>query len=201
MRCDARFVSPQAGKQIPVLLSLIANRSKAVPFVVMPKATTGQKKIWGRKRHVLVDTQGLVLSVKVLAANSTDREGGKQLLAPLVGMLPRLQVIWADSGYIGDPFKRWVKEHLGVRLEIVKHAWTGIRGVWVPEGVKVDWDTIIPKGFHVLPKRWVVERTFAWITRYRRLSRDFEGTHSSSEAFIYLAMTRRMVSRLAPTCT
>lgn len=93
--------------------------------------------------------------------------------------------------------KQWVKEHLGVRLEIVKHAWTGIRGVWAPEGTKVDWDKIIPKGFHVLPKRWVVERTFAWLTRHRRLSRDFEGTYSSGEAFIYLAMTRRMVSKLA----
>jgi putative transposase len=163
----------------------------------MPEATTGQKKIWGRKRHLLVDTLGLVVSAKVLAADITDREGGKVLLTALLGKLPRLQLIWADSGYAGNPFKQWVKEHLGVGLQIVKHAWTGIRGVWVPEGTNVDWDTIIPKGFHVLPKRWVVERTFSWISRYRRLSRDFEGTHSSGEAFIYLAMTKRMVSKLA----
>ncbi len=90
-----------------------------------------------------------------------------------------------------------MKEHLGVRLEIVKHPWTGMRGVWAPAGVKVDWDQIIPKGFHVLPRRWVVERTNAWITRHRRLSRDFEGTHASGEAFIYLAMTKLMLSRLA----
>jgi putative transposase len=163
----------------------------------MQEATTGEKKIWGRKRHLLVDTLGLVMSVKVLAADITDREGGKVLLTALKTSLPRLQLIWADSGYAGNPFKQWVKEHLGVGLQIVKHAWTGIRGVWVPEGTKVDWDTIIPKGFHVLPKRWVVERTFAWLTRYRRLSRDFEGTHSSGEAFIYLAMTKRMLSKLA----
>jgi len=112
----------------------------------MQEATTGGKKIWGRKRHLLVDTQGLLMSVKVLAADIADREGGKRLLTPLVGKLPRLQVIWADSGYAGDPFKQWVKDHLGVHLEIVKHAWTGIRGVWAPEGVKVDWDKIIPKG-------------------------------------------------------
>ncbi len=142
--------------------SLIANRSKPVPFVVMREATMGQKKIWGRKRHVLVDTLGLLLCVKVLPADIRDREGGKMLLTGLAGQLPRLQVIWADSGYAGDPFKRWVQDHLSVRLEIVKHAWTGIRGVWVPEGVNVDWDKIIPKGFHVLPKRWMVERTFAW---------------------------------------
>ncbi|HYX49045.1 MAG TPA: transposase, partial [Ktedonobacteraceae bacterium] len=70
-------------------------------------------------------------------------------------------------------------------------------GVWAPEGTHIDWDTIIPKGFHVLPKRWVVERTFGWITRSRRLSRDFEGSYSSGEAFIYLAMTKRMLSKLA----
>lgn len=137
------------------------------------------------------------MSVKVLAADITDREGGKVLLTALQTKLPRLQLIWADSGYAGDPFKQWVKEHLGVGLQIVKHAWTGIRGVWAPEGAKVDWDKIIPKGFHVLPRRWVVERTFAWLTRFRRLSRDFEGTHSSGEAFIYLAMTKRMLSKLA----
>jgi transposase len=157
----------------------------------------GQKKIWGRKRHVLVDTLGLLVSVKVLAAEIRDREGGKVVLTALMGKLPRLQVIWADSGDAGDPFQRWVQEHLNVRLEIVKHAWTGIRGVWAPPGVKVDGDTIIPKGFHVLPKGWGVERTFAWLSRHRRLSRDFEGTHSSSEAFIHLAMIKLMVSRLA----
>jgi putative transposase len=170
-----------------------------VLFVAMSVATTQQKKIQGRKRHLLVDTQGLLLSVKVLAADIRDREGGKVLLHPLAGKMPRLQLIWADSGYAGSPFTHWVKDHLGVRLDIVNHPWTGIRGVWVKEGMEVDWDKIIPKGFHVLPRRWVVERTNAWITRYRRLSRDFEGTHTSSEAFIHLAMTRIMVARLART--
>jgi transposase len=86
---------------------------------------------------------------------------------------------------------------MGWETEIVKHAWMGLRGVWVPEGTQVDWDKVIPKGFQVLPKRWVVERTIAWITRHRRLSRDFEGTHSSGEAFISLARSKRMVSKLA----
>jgi transposase len=162
----------------------------------MRVVTTVGKKIQGRKRHLLVDTQGLVICAKVLAADIRDRAGGKVLLQPLAGKMPRLQVIWADSGYAGEPFTHWVKDHLGVRLDIVNHPWTGIRGVWVKEGMEVDWDKIIPKGFHVLPRRWVVERTNAWITRYRRLSRDFEGTHTSSEAFIYLAMTRIMVARL-----
>jgi putative transposase len=163
----------------------------------MREGTTAEKKIQGRKRHLLVDTQGLLNSVKVLAADIADREGGKELLLPLVGKLPRLQLIWADSGYAGEPFRQWVKEHLGVRLEIVNHPWTGMRGVWAQEGAVIDWDKIMPKGFHVLPRRWIIERTNAWITHNRRLSRNFEGTHTSSEAFIYLAMTRLMVSRLA----
>jgi putative transposase len=157
----------------------------------------GGKKIQGRKRHLLVDTQGLLICVKVLEASISDREGARVLLLPLAGHLPRLQLIWADSGYEG-PFESWVKEHLvGVRVEIVKHPWAGVRGVWAPKDAVIDWDTVLPKGFHVLPRRWVVERTNAWITLCRRLSRDFEGTHTSSEAFIYLAMSRLMVSRLA----
>jgi putative transposase len=155
------------------------------------------KKIQGRKRHLLVDTQGLLLGVKVLAADIRDRAGGKVLLQPLAGKMPRLQVIWGDSGYAGDPFEGWVKDHLGVRFEIAKHPWTGLRGVWVKEGMEVDWDKIMPPGFHVLKWRWVVERTNAWITHHRRLSRDYEGTYTSSEAFIYLAMTRIMLARLA----
>jgi putative transposase len=157
----------------------------------------GGKKIHGRKRHLLTDTQGLVISVKVLAADISDREGAKVLLQPLVGKLPRLQLIWVDTGYDGAPFKQWVKECLSIRLEVVKHPWTGIRGVWAPEGAVIDWDKVLPKGFHVLPRRWVVERTNAWITHNRRLSRDFEGTFSSSESFIYLAMSKLMVARLA----
>jgi transposase len=101
----------------------------------------------------------LLLKVKVLAADIGDREGAKVLLHALVGKLPRLQLIWADSGYDGNPFKEWITEHLGVRLEVVKHLWTGLRGVWAPKDAQVDWDKIKPKGFHVLPKRWVVENT------------------------------------------
>jgi putative transposase len=157
----------------------------------------GGQKIQGRKRHQLVDTQGLLMSVKVLIADLGDQDGGKVLLLPLVGTLPRLQLIWAESGYNGASFEQWVKEALNVRLEIVNHSWTGIKGTYAPIGTKVDWDTIIPKGFPILPRRWVIERTNAWITHARRLSRDFEGTYTSSEAFISLAMSKLMVARLA----
>lgn len=137
------------------------------------------------------------MSAKVLAADLGDREGGKGLLLPLVGKLPRLQVIWADSGYNGAPFEQWVKQYLGVRLEIINHPWTGLRGVWAKEGAVIDWDKIMPKGFHALPRRWVIERTNAWISHRRWLSRDYEGTYTSSESFIYLAMSKLMVARLA----
>jgi putative transposase len=195
--CDGKFVFAWDAIPNQARLLWIANRSKRVPCVAMSAATMRQKKIQGRKRHLLVDTQGLLLGVKVLGAEIRDRAGGMVLLTALRGTLPRLQLIWGDSGYSGEPFERWVKHHLGVRLEIVKHPWTGLHGVWAPEGAIIDWDKIMPKGFHVLPRRWVVERTNAWITHNRRLSRDFEGTHTSGEAFIYLAMTRIMLARLA----
>lgn len=69
------------------------------------------------------------------------------------GKTPRLQLIWVDTGSDGKPFQQWIKQHLDVRLEVVKHRWTGIRGVWVPAGVVIDWDKVLPKGFHVLPRR------------------------------------------------
>jgi putative transposase len=82
-------------------------------------------------------------------------------------------------------------------VEIVNHPWTGLGGVWAPEGTEIDWDKIIPKGFHILPRRWVVERTNAWISRCRRLARDFEGLCASTEAFIFIAMSKLMLTRLA----
>ena len=195
--CDGRCASALGAIPNRVRPFSTVNRSRSSSVRGDERGYDGGKKIQGRKRQLLMDTQGLLITVKVLTADLGDRAGGKVLLLPLVGKMPRLQVIWADSGYAGSPFQHWVKEYLGVRLEIVNHPWSGLRGVWAPEGAKIDWDKIMPKGFHVLPKRWVVERTNAWITHCRRLCRDFEGTHSSSESFIYLAMSKLMMARLA----
>jgi putative transposase len=124
-----------------------------------------------------VDTLGLVLAVVVHAANIQDRDGAKLVLAKLVGTFPRLQLLWADGGYAGK-LVDWVQEHCGWVLAIVKRG---------------DDAT----GFQVLPKRWIVERTFAWLGRYRRLSKDYEATTESSEAWVTIAMIHLMVRRLA----
>jgi len=135
------------------------------------------KKVKGRKRHILVDTIGLLLMVVVHTANIQDRDGAKLVLAKVKGCFPRLQLIWADGGYAGK-LVDWVKTVCHWVLDIVRR----------PQGVK---------GFQVLPRRWVVERTFGWLGRYRRLSKDYEELPETSAAMIYAAMIHLMVRRLA----
>lgn len=140
----------------------------------------GGKKVSGRKRNVLVDTMGLVMLVVVTAANLQDVHAGKLLFTALADrphLLTRLQTVFADGGYRGE-LVGWLWDKLHVILEIVLKL--------------AD-----QKGFQVLPKRWVVERTFAWLSRHRRLARDYERSTASSEAFIYIAMIRINLRRLA----
>jgi putative transposase len=140
----------------------------------------GGKLVSGRKRNLLVDTLGLVVLTKVTAANVQDVHAGKQLFSAVAQkpeLLTRLEKIFADGGYRGE-LVDWVQQNLHAVLEIVLKLGD-------------------QKGFQVLPKRWVVERTFAWITRHRRLARDYERRAESSEAFIYLAMIRLGLRRLA----
>ncbi len=150
----------------------------------------GGKKMSGRKRHLLVDTTGLVVGVAVHEANVADRDGARLLLGKVGEGLPRMGRVWADRGYNGT-LKDWMKERLGWTLEIVKPPRRWVR---VPEGVEPP---PYPKGFIVLPRRWVVERTFAWIGRNRRMSRDYEFLAETTEALVYVAMIRLMVRRLA----
>lgn len=135
------------------------------------------KLIKGRKRHVLVDTLGLVLAVVVTGAAVQDRDGARLLLSRLGGACKKLRLIWVDGGYRGQLLD-WVMAHFHFRLRVVLR----------PEE---------QKGFAVLPRRWVVERTFAWLNHHRRLSKDYEGQESSSEAMIYIVMIRLMLRRLA----
>jgi transposase len=139
------------------------------------------KKTTGRKRHLIVDTLGLLLVVMVTSASVQDRPGARTILQRLASRFPSVSLVWADGGYantVDNSLLAWAKEKLGLLLEIVKRS---------------D-DT---QGFQVLPRRWVVERTFGWLIRNRRLARDYERLTGNSEAMIKLAMIRLMATRLA----
>jgi putative transposase len=130
------------------------------------------KKLTGRKRHIVVDTLGLLVGVLVTPASVSDTAGGISLLQGLGPIGRKLRLLWVDGGY-QPRIQQWVIEHTRLRLEPVLR----------PAG---------QKGFHVLPRRWVVERTFAWLSQYRRLGRDYEVLPLHSQAMIYLAMIRLM---------
>ena len=158
--------------------------SQSVKSAAMVHAAVGYdagKQIKGRKRFITVDTLGLVLRVLVSAASTPEREGGKQVLKKVKQMgnqVSRLTIIWVDGGFRGEVFMQWV---LGVCQ-------------WIVQAV------LRPKEcqkFVLLPKRWVVERTFGWFMGCRRLVRDYELLPETSETFLYLAMIRIMVRRLA----
>jgi putative transposase len=132
----------------------------------------------GRKRHLLVDVVGLVLMVVVHAASVQEQDGAKLVLERVQDRLPRLRLIWADAGYNVQWLIEWVQTVCHWVLEIVSR----------PEG---------SKGFVLLPRRWVVERTFGWLSHYRLLSKDYEVLPRNSEAVVYVAMIHLMVRRLA----
>jgi putative transposase len=186
-------VRVKAGREPQPRAAILDSQSVKTTLVGGPRGYDGGKKVNGRKRHVLVDTQGLIIHAVVHPANIPDRDGVKRLLTPLQGQRPHLQHIWADSAYSGKA-REWIQSTLGCTLEIVKHWWMGVRWVWVGPGQEPP---TIPSGFHVLPRRWVVERTFAWLLMCRRLSRDYEEWLATSEALIDIAMSRLMVKRLA----
>lgn len=168
----------------------------------------GGKKVRGRKRHLLVDTEGLVLEAKVPSAKVPDEDGIKLLLERVRGRFPRLCRLWVDAGYHGRG-RRWAEEALGLSVEVVSKlpkpapekvmlAWAK---EWHKEGKEVNWQRLLmpPRGFQVLPRRWVVERTFSWLGQNRRMSKDYERLCASGEAFVYAAMSRLMARRLART--
>ncbi len=139
------------------------------------------KKTTGRKRHLVVDTLGLLLVVMVTSASVQDRPGGRAILERMAARFPSIGLVWADGGYankIDSSLLAWARDKLRVAVEIVKRS-----------------DDV--KGFQVLPRRWVVERTFGWLVRHRRLARDYERLPATSEAMIKVAMIRMMATRLA----
>jgi len=138
------------------------------------------KKITGHKRHLAIDTLGLLLAVVVHGADCQDQDGAEWVMDKLAEQFRRLKFIFGDSAYGRSGLPDWVKESFGWVLQTVLR----------PVGVK---------GFVVLPKRWIVEPTFAWLSRYRRHSKDYEKTTASSEAITHIAMVSLMVKRLANT--
>lgn len=172
-RADGRDIAPSAA----VLDAQSAQSASGGAQIGFDAA----KKVRGRKRHLLVDTMGLLLIVVVHAASVGDRAGARLVLSWLAAEYPSIGLIWADGGYansVDASLVDWADEELGVRLEIVKRS-----------------DD--QAGFQVLPRRWCVERTFGWLTRCRRLCRDYERSIAHAEDFIKIAMIRLMAARLA----
>jgi len=137
---------------------------------------------------------GLLLKIKVHAANITDREGAKLLLFQLQKEHSKVKLVWTDMGYSGVDFATWVEKEIGWKVQTIKgpRKWIRVREGEEPPPLPPE-----PAGFTILPRRWVVERSFAWMGKYRRLSKDYEGSLHHSESMVYLAMSRLMVNRIS----
>ena len=149
---------------------------KGTPESAKESGFDGGKLIKGRKRHIVVDTTGYPLVIVVHAANIYDGHAAERVLNVLFSIVKTVKKIWADGAYKGEKFIKWAKEKFGCVIEVVKKK----KG----------------KGFQVLPRRWVVERTFAWLNRYRRLSKDYERKPTSSSSHVYVASIRLMLRRI-----
>lgn len=168
---EKREVSPSLG--------LVDSQSVKTASLTTEKGLDANKKVNGRKRFIVTDTLGWIIGLMVVTASVQERAGAEKLFTLMNGKYPRLEKVLADQGFDGEEFTTRIAKRFGFVLEIVKK----VLGV---------------SGFQVLPKRWVVERTFGWLMFNRRLVKDYEEKTEHSEAFIQMAMIRLMVRKLAP---
>jgi putative transposase len=169
----------RTGKNSQPTAAIMDSQSvKTVEESAHPSGYDAHKNVKGRKRHLLVDTVGLPLSVYVTSADVQDRVGAQCLLAGIKVLLPPLKKIWADGAYTGEKLAGWCEEQGGWELEIVERSTE-------------------TEGFAVLPHRWIVERMLGWLMRNRRLSKDYERKVQTSETFIEVAMIRLILKRPA----
>jgi len=176
-RLRGKLRTHQGRKEEPTACIIDSQIVKCADTV--PAATSGYhggKKIKGRGRHLVVDCEGWLLALVVVAASVSDKAGAKLLAGRLAPMFTTLELMWADACYGGNPLCEFMKATAGITLEIVKRT--------------------SPHSFQVIRRRWVVERTFGWLMRYRRLARDYERTIACHEAMVYWATVFIMTKRL-----
>ena len=174
------YVRKTEERKVAPTAAIIDSQSVKIADQAGQRGYDAGKKVSGRKRHVAVDCLGLILAMMITPAAVQDRDAAKSLIQFLVSMYGRLQIIWADGGYLGA-LVQWVKQlrPFGkLRLEIIRRSDRA-------------------KGFKVLPKRWIIERTFGWFYKSRRLCRDYEVRLDHSEAMVRICMIRLMLKRLA----